>query len=98
MIRKVVVAWSWRSSSPSFSTLLISLRCFDCSSVFVSFDFLSEIPLLDHINGVDPRLCIRSQPSIVKFNGFHLGQIYERRHHSIVISVCKQMISSKIPP
>ena len=103
MIGKAVAAWSWRSSSPSFGTLLISPPCLDCSSVFVSSDFLCEIPLLlDHIDGVisgvDPKLCTRSLPSVAKCNGFHLGQISESKHRSIVISVCKLMVSFGIPP
>ncbi|KAJ9682381.1 hypothetical protein PVL29_018321 [Vitis rotundifolia] len=107
MIGRAVAAWSWRSStsssSSSFGTLLHSLPRFNCSSVFVSSDLLSKtLPPLDHIDGVisraNPMLCMRSQPSIAKFNGFFLGLVSKSKHHSIVISMCKLEISFGIPP
>ncbi|KAL6323816.1 hypothetical protein AAG906_003437 [Vitis piasezkii] len=103
MIGRAVAAWSWRSSSSSSSFgTLHSLPRFNCSSVFVSSDSLSKtLPPLDHIDGVisraNPMLCLRSQPSIAKFNGFFLGLVSKSKHHSIVISMCKLEISSGIP-
>lgn len=83
------------SSSRSSGMLSISIPCFDTLSVFVSSDFVSAIlPWLDQIDGVvDPNLC-----GAAESNGFFLGQIFESKRHSIVISMCKQMNSFGIPP